>query len=119
MPSRISPRAFAAVLAANLIALAGCGGTATLIPHADNSVEIIGTGYNEGSALDAALAKGQEYCRKLGKNFAAIDQRSSYEGMDPNLKTAINVAAMVSKEPIYGMGSRSDDWRVQMSGKCQ
>ncbi|MDD2769935.1 MAG: hypothetical protein PHT19_14485 [Methylococcus sp.] len=71
------------------------------------------------NALALPLAKGQGHCRQLGKNFAAIEQRSGYPCLSPNLKTAITVTAAVSKDSISGMGSRSGEWRVQMAGTFQ
>lgn len=74
---------------------------------------------NRANVLVLPLAKGQNYCWRLGKNFAAIDQRSGYSCLNPNLKTAVNMAAMLGKAPICGMGRRSGDWRIQMAGIFQ
>jgi hypothetical protein len=29
------------------------------------------------------------------------------------------VAGIITQKPLYGTGNRSDDWRVEMQGKCQ
>ena len=98
--------------------LGGCA-TATLMNRTDGSVDIVGSGYDEDEALEAALDKGIAYCKVQGKSFAVINRQSRYQGIDPNMKAAINVAGIIAQKPIYGAGNRSDDWRVDMQGKCQ
>jgi hypothetical protein len=85
----------------------------------DGSVDIVGNGYDEDEALEAALDKGIAHCKLQGKSFAVINRQSRYQGIDPNMKAAINVAGIITQKPLYGSGNRSDDWRVEMQGKCQ
>ena len=100
-------------------ALQACA-SATLVPNADGTVAIVvGNGYDEDEALEAALDKGIAHCKPTGKAFAVLSRQSRYQGIDPTVKTAINVAGMVGRQPIYDMGNRSDDWRVELQGKCQ
>ena len=98
--------------------LGGCA-TATLMKRTDGSVDIVGSGYDEDEALEAALDKGIAHCKTQGKSFAVINRQSRYQGIDPNMKAAISVAGIITQKPIYGAGNRSDDWRVDIQGKCQ
>ena len=105
--------------AAALIVAMGACATATLLPKADGTVAIIGNGYAENAALEAALDKGIAYCRAGGNTFAVLSRQSRYQGIPPTAQAAINIAGVVSKEPIQGMGTRPDDWRVELEGVCQ
>lgn len=110
---------YLAVLVAGSV-LAGCASTtATALNKADGSIEIISKSSAEDYALEAALDKGIQQCKASGKNFVVIDRRSTYQGVDPNVRAAINVASILTKGGFYGAGTSSSDWQVVVTGKCQ
>ena len=100
--------------------LAGCASTtATALNKADGNIEIISKSTAEDYALQAALDKGIEQCKASGKDFVVIDRQSKYQGVDPNVRAAINVASILTKGGFYGAGTSSSDWQVVVTGKCQ
>lgn len=108
------------LLIASTSILAGCAGTtATALNKADGTIELISNSSAEDYALQAALDKGIEQCKASGKNFVVIDRQSRYQGVDPNVRAAINVANALTKGGFYGAGTSSNDWQVIVKGKCQ
>lgn len=101
-----------------VVLLAGCA-SATALQKADGTIEIVGTSSSEDNALEAALDKGLAACKPTGKPFVVIDRQSSYRGIDPNVRTMINIASTLTKGSFYGAGTTSSDWRVVLIGKCQ
>ncbi|MCD8504125.1 MAG: hypothetical protein LRY53_07130 [Burkholderiaceae bacterium] len=100
--------------------LAGCAATtATALNKADGTIELVSTSSSEDDALEATLDKGIQQCKATGKTFAVIDRQSTYRGIDPNVRAAINVASILTKGAFSGAGRSSDDWRVIVIGKCQ
>lgn len=101
-----------------VLTLAGCA-TATALQKADGTLEIVGTSSAEDNALEAALDKGLEACKKSSQTFVVLERQSSYRGIDPNVRTLINIASTLTKGGFYGAGSSSSDWRVVLLGRCQ
>lgn len=101
-----------------MLLLVGCG-SATALQKADGTIEIVGMSSSEDYALEAALDKGLEACKPSGKTFVVIDRQSNYRGIDPNVRTMINIASTLTKGGFYGAGTTSSDWRVVLIGKCQ
>ena len=101
-----------------ILLLVGCG-TATTLQKADGTLEIVGASSSEDYALEAALDKGLEACKPSGKTFVVMDRQSNYRGIDPNVRTMINIASTLTKGGFYGAGTTSSDWRVVLIGKCQ
>ena len=75
---------------------------------------------NGGSDIDPPtdpLFTHQWHITNTGQT--AFSRSAGSVGSDMNMKAAINVAGIITQKPLYGSGNRSDDWRVEMQGKCQ
>lgn len=97
--------------------LAGCAST-TVINKADGTIELVILSSSEDNALEGALDKGIQQCKASGKTFVMIDRQSTYRGIDPNLRAALNVASIITKGAFSGASRSSEDWRVIVIGKC-
>ena len=97
--------------------LAGCAST-TVINKADGTIELVSLSSSEDNALEGALDKGIQQCKASRKTFVMIDRQSTYRGIDPNLRAAINVTSIMTKGAFSSASRSSEDWRVIVIGKC-
>jgi hypothetical protein len=98
-----------------VLALSGCcSATVNILPKEGGTAQAISTSAKEGCAIEKAQAEADDYCKKLGKTYVAINSESKYQGADPNAKLAIGVLTRGKHS-----GNTSDDYRVQLDFKCE
>jgi hypothetical protein len=115
-----------AVSLAGLLSLVGCAATSntTVFPMEQGTVKAITTSSDQNAALKDNLAEVEQYCQKQGKSYVVIAQKSSYEGMDKDIKKAANMASdvafMTSNTLVPTSSLTSDtDNKVVTKFKCK
>jgi hypothetical protein len=108
-------------LCMGLLELGSCASAKTRIfPREGGDYLLVASSYSESAAYDAAVEDGTEYCRKQGKTFVMVDEKSEYKGMDKDAKVAIGVAGAVLGQPQVSQSTRSmDDNKVSVSFRCK
>ena len=83
-----------------------------MLPKEGGAAQAISTSGKEDCALEKAQAEADEYCKKQGKHYVAVNTDTKYQGADPNAKLALGVLTGRS-------GNSGDDYRVQLDFKCE
>jgi len=94
-------------------------GTVTSYFNANGQLEIQSSSYREDWALQLAVDRGTATCEKSGKTFAVIDRRSRYQGINQEMKAALNVANSLTQGRVPYARSSSHDWQMTIIGQCQ
>jgi hypothetical protein len=105
-------RRIGAVIGAAFILGGCCQASVNILPKDGGQAQAISTSSKENCALEKAQAEADDYCKKEGKRYVAINSETKYQGADPNAKLAIGVLTRHS-------GNSSDDYRVQLDFKCE
>lgn len=82
-------------------------------------LEILSSSYREDWALQLAVNRGNATCEKSGKTFAVINRQSKYQGVNQEMKTALNVANNLTHGKVPYARSTSRDWQVTVIGQCK
>ncbi|HEY7804759.1 MAG TPA: hypothetical protein VIC30_10060 [Orrella sp.] len=82
-------------------------------------LEILSSSYREDWALQLAVNRGNATCQKSGKTFAVINRQSRYQGVNQEMKAALNVANNLTHGKVPYARSTSRDWQVTVIGQCK
>lgn len=114
------------LLALGLVAVAATActttasrGTVTSYFNNKGQLEIIASSYREDWALQLAVNRGNATCKESGKAFAVITRQTQYQGVNQELKAALNVANYVSSGKVPYARSSSNDWQTTLLGECR
>jgi transcriptional/translational regulatory protein YebC/TACO1 len=105
-------------------ALAACTTTAsrgevTSYFNDKGQLEILSSSYREDWALQLAVNRGNATCEKSGKTFAVINRQSRYQGVNQDVKAAMNMASSLTGGKVPYTRSSSRDWQVTVIGECR
>ena len=96
------------------LVLAGCcQATVNILPK-EGSAQAVSTSAKESCAIEKAQEEANDYCKKMGKRYVAINSETKYQGADPNAKLAVGFLTSGRHS-----GNTSDDYRVQLDFKCE
>ena len=106
-----------------------CCGCATVntnvFPHGKGEYTVVATSSEQNEAMDGAMKKARETCRKSHKNLNVLEREIQYSGVNKNVKTAMNVASTASffndgpDIPSGYSASNPDDYKVTIEFKCE
>ena len=94
-------------------------GTVTSYFNDKGQLEILSSSYREDWALQLAVNRGTATCEKSGKTFAVISRQSKYQGVNQEVKAALNVASNLTHGKVPYARSSSRDWQMTVIGQCK
>jgi transcriptional/translational regulatory protein YebC/TACO1 len=94
-------------------------GEVTSYFNSTGQLEILSSSYREDWALQLAVNRGNATCQKSGKTFAVINRQSKYQGVNQEMKAALNVANNLTHGKVPYARSTSRDWQVTVIGECK